>query len=88
MKKKGNQYEKTDNFFGNLRRNLKVQRIPAFIPQAKGRVKRSNRTQQERLMPKLRMHPSPDILTLLLHSTGNAFTFYFVNAIVSSEVNI
>jgi len=46
----------SNNFFGNLCRNLKIQTIPAFSPQAKGRVERSNRTHQERLIPKLRIH--------------------------------
>lgn len=46
----------SNNFFGNLCRNLKIQTIPAFSPQAKGRVERSNRTHQERLMPKLIIH--------------------------------
>lgn len=46
----------SNNFFGNLCRNLKIQTIPAFSPQAKGRVERSNRTHQERLIPKLRLN--------------------------------
>lgn len=46
----------SNNFFGNLCRNLKIQTIPVFSPQAKGRVERSNRTHQERLIPKLRIH--------------------------------
>lgn len=46
----------SSNFFGNLCRNLKIQTIPAFSPQAKGRVERSNRTHQERLIPKLRLN--------------------------------
>ncbi|MBQ8676845.1 MAG: hypothetical protein IJ529_00050 [Alphaproteobacteria bacterium] len=46
----------SSNFFGNLCRNLKIQTIPAFSPQAKGRVERSNRTHQDRLIPKLRIN--------------------------------
>lgn len=46
----------SNNFFGNLCRNLKITTIPAFSPQAKGRVERSNRTHQERLIPKLRIN--------------------------------
>ena len=45
----------SNNFFGNLCKNLKIQTIPAFSPQAKGRVERSNRTHQERCIPRLRM---------------------------------
>jgi len=51
----------SNNFFGNLCRNLNIQTIPAFSPQAKGRVERSNRTHLERLMPKLRLN---DITTI------------------------
>lgn len=46
----------SNNFFGNLCRNLNIQTIPGFSPQAKGRVERSNRTHQERLTPKLRLN--------------------------------
>ncbi len=46
----------SNNFFGNLCRNLNIQTIPAFSPQAKGRVERSNQTHQNRLIPKLRLN--------------------------------
>lgn len=46
----------SSNFFGNLCKNLKIQTIPAFSPQAKGRVERSNQTHQNRLTPKLRLN--------------------------------
>lgn len=46
----------SNNFFGNLCKNLKIQTIPAFSPQAKGRVERSNQTHQNRLIPKLRIN--------------------------------
>ncbi len=45
----------SNNLFGNLCKNLKIQTIPAFSPQAKGRVERSNQTHQNRLIPKLRL---------------------------------
>lgn len=46
----------SNNFFGNLCRSLKIQTIPAFSPQAKGRIERSNQTHQNRLIPKLRLN--------------------------------
>ena len=46
----------SSNFFGNLCKNLKIQTIPAFSPQAKGRIERSNQTHQNRLIPKLRLN--------------------------------
>ena len=46
----------SNNFFGNLCKNLKIKTIPAFSPQAKGRVERSNQTHQNRLIPKLRLN--------------------------------
>ena len=42
-------------FFGTLCKSLKIKVIAANSPQAKGRVERSNRTHQERLIPKLKM---------------------------------
>ena len=36
-----------------LCKNLNIQTIPAFSPQAKGRVERLNQTHQNRLIPKL-----------------------------------
>lgn len=51
----------SSNFFGNLCRNLKIQTIPAFSPQAKGRVERSNQTHQNRLIPKLRLNNTTTI---------------------------
>ena len=40
----------------NCCKNLKIKTIPAFSPQAKGRVERSNQTHQNRLIPKLRLN--------------------------------
>jgi len=42
-------------FFGQMCKRLGIRVIPAFSPQAKGRVERSNQTHQDRLIPKLRL---------------------------------
>ena len=42
-------------FFGQMCKRLGIHIIPAFSPQAKGRVERSNQTHQNRLIPKLRL---------------------------------
>lgn len=65
----------SNNFFGNLCRNLKIQTIPAFSPQAKGRVERSNRTHQERLMPKLRLNN----ITNIAQANKYIKTYYLPN---------
>ena len=65
----------SNNFFGNLCRNLKIQTIPAFSPQAKGRVERSNRTHQERLIPKLRLHN----ITTIKESNRYLSNYYLYN---------
>ena len=43
-------------FFGAICKRLQIKVIPAFSPQAKGRVERSNQTHQDRLIPKLRLN--------------------------------
>jgi len=43
-------------FFGQMCKRLQIKVIPAFSPQAKGRVERSNQTHQDRLVPKLRLN--------------------------------
>jgi transposase len=48
--------EAADGLFGQLCRRLGILVIPAFSPQAKGRVERSNQTHQDRLIPQLRLH--------------------------------
>ena len=45
----------TNNFFGQMCKNLQIRTIAAFTPQAKGRVERSNQTHQRHLKPLLRL---------------------------------
>jgi transposase len=44
-----------NGLFGQLCRRLDIRTIPAFSPQAKGRVERSNQTHQDRLVKELRL---------------------------------
>ncbi|MCL2473639.1 MAG: ISNCY family transposase [Alphaproteobacteria bacterium] len=46
----------SSGFFGQMCKRLRIQIIPAFSAQAKGRVERSNQTHQDRLVPKMRLH--------------------------------
>jgi len=45
----------SNGLFGQMCRNLKIKTIPAFSPQAKGRVERLNATHQDRLPSYLRL---------------------------------
>jgi hypothetical protein len=49
------QLDTPGGLFGQLCRRLAIFVIPAFSPQAKGRVERSNQTHQHRLIPQLRL---------------------------------
>jgi transposase len=53
--------EEKGHYFTMMCRNLGIRLIQANSPQAKGRVERSNRTHQERLMPWLRLKGIKDI---------------------------
>jgi Transposase and inactivated derivatives len=45
----------SNGLFGQMCRRLDIATIPAFSPQAKGRVERSNQTHQDRLIKKMRL---------------------------------
>lgn len=58
--------------FGRVLETLEIEALHATSPQAKGRVERSNRTLQDRLIKELRLEGISDI------DTANAFLPYFL----------
>jgi transposase len=44
-----------NGLFGQMCKSLSIKTIPAFSPQAKGRIERSNQTHQDRLIKKMRL---------------------------------